>query len=52
MDSGKFDRDLWWYPYDNGKLAANKIMLDISFGRNKVRSLLSLPKLKRIWKGK
>ncbi|HEY3419746.1 MAG TPA: aldehyde dehydrogenase family protein [Methanomassiliicoccales archaeon] len=52
VDRGKFDRELWWYPYDKGKLEANRIMLDMSFGKNKAWSLLSLPKLKKIWKGK
>jgi len=27
-------------------------MLDISFGKDRGRSLLSLPKLRKIWKGK
>ena len=52
VDRGKFGRELWWYPYSKEKYAANNIMLDISFGKNKVRSMLSLPRLKKIWKGK
>jgi acyl-CoA reductase-like NAD-dependent aldehyde dehydrogenase len=52
IDQGKFDRELWWYPYDGAKFAAGKIMLNLCFGRGKVRSLLSMPKLRKIWKGK
>ena len=52
IDRGKFDRELWWYPYNQEKYEANRIMLEICFGKNKARSLLSLPKLKKIWKGK
>jgi acyl-CoA reductase-like NAD-dependent aldehyde dehydrogenase len=52
LDRGKFGRELWWYPYGQEKYEANNIMLDISFGKNKGRSLLSLPRLRKIWKGK
>jgi succinate-semialdehyde dehydrogenase/glutarate-semialdehyde dehydrogenase len=52
IDKGKFGRELWWYPYDREKFEANSLMLEMSFGKNKVRSLFSLPKLRKIWKGK
>ncbi len=52
IDKGKFDQELWWYPYDKEKFEANKIMLEMCFGKNKARSLLSLPKLKRVWRRK
>jgi succinate-semialdehyde dehydrogenase/glutarate-semialdehyde dehydrogenase len=52
VDSGKFAQELWWYPYDKEKSEANRIMLDLCFGKNKVRSLLSMSKLKKVWNGK
>ena len=48
-DKGKFGHELWWYPYDREKFDANKVMLEMCFGRKKVRSLLSLSKLRRVW---
>ena len=52
VDKGKFNQELWWYPYDKDKFEANKIMLEMCFSKNKARSLLSLPKLKRVWNRK
>jgi succinate-semialdehyde dehydrogenase/glutarate-semialdehyde dehydrogenase len=52
IDRGKFVRELWWYPYDSEKFEANNVMLEMCFGRKKGRSLLSLPKLRKVWKGK
>ena len=52
IDKGKFGQELWWYPYDREKFEANNLMLEMSFGKNKGRSLLSLSKLRKIWKKK
>jgi acyl-CoA reductase-like NAD-dependent aldehyde dehydrogenase len=52
IDKGKVGRELWWYPYDQEKFEANSLMLEMSFGKNKARSLLSLPKLRKIWNRK
>jgi succinate-semialdehyde dehydrogenase/glutarate-semialdehyde dehydrogenase len=52
IDKGKFAQELWWYPYDKEKSEANNLMLEMSFGKNKVSSLLSLPRLWKIWKKK
>jgi succinate-semialdehyde dehydrogenase/glutarate-semialdehyde dehydrogenase len=52
IDEGKIGRELWWYPYNGEKFEANNLMLKMSFSKNKASSLFSLPKLRKIWKGK
>jgi acyl-CoA reductase-like NAD-dependent aldehyde dehydrogenase len=51
-DGGKFGHELWWYPYDREKFEANSVMLEMCFGERKARSLLSFPKLRKVWNRK